>query len=302
MLLPILLVLASGMCHAVWSMFTKRSLNKSSFLWSIMMVSTVLLLPVLLAELWTQPLAPGAYALLLLSVALQALYSWLLSITYEMGDLSQIYPVMRGTSTLLIPLIGVIFLKESLSVYGWIGICCMLGGFAVLSGIGSRRSLPAASGSGSMSGTPSASGSGTTLGYYTPVLMALCVGLCTTCYVFVDKLNLQHMSPLALLEVTNIGFVAGLTPAVLRSRKLLEEWRRNTFTILLGSVLNPGSYLLFLFALQQAPLAHISPLREIGTIFATLLGVLLLKERQGLRRLVCSVVIFCGILLIGIWG
>lgn len=302
MLLPILLVLASGMCHAVWSMFTKRSLNKSSFLWSIMMVSTVLLLPVLLAELWTQPLAPGAYALLLLSVALQALYSWLLSITYEMGDLSQIYPVMRGTSTLLIPLIGVIFLKESLSVYGWIGICCMLGGFAVLSGIGSRRSLPAASGSGSMSGTPSASGSGTTLGYYTPILMALCVGLCTTCYVFVDKLNLQHMSPLALLEVTNIGFVAGLTPAVLRSRKLLEEWRRNTFTILLGSVLNPGSYLLFLFALQQAPLAHISPLREIGTIFATLLGVLLLKERQGLRRLVCSVVIFCGILLIGIWG
>ncbi|ETT72271.1 EamA family transporter [Paenibacillus sp. FSL R7-277] len=290
MLLPILLVLASGMCHAVWSMFTKRSLNKSIFLWSIMMVSTVLLLPVLLIELWTQPLAAGAYALLLLSVALQALYSWLLSITYEMGDLSQIYPVMRGTSTLLIPLIGVIFLKESLSVYGWIGICCMLGGFAVLSGIGARRSLPASS------------GSGTTLGYYTPILMALCVGLCTTCYVFVDKLNLQHMSPLALLEVTNIGFVAGLTPAVLRSRKLLEEWRRNKFTILLGSVLNPGSYLLFLFALQQAPLAHISPLREIGTIFATLLGVLLLKERQGLRRMICSVVIFCGILLIGIWG
>ncbi|MEK5463684.1 EamA family transporter [Paenibacillus sp. FSL R7-0210] len=302
MLLPILLVLASGMCHAVWSMFTKRSLNKSIFLWSIMMVSTVLLLPVLLIELWTQPLAAGAYALLLLSVALQALYSWLLSITYEMGDLSQIYPVMRGTSTLLIPLIGVIFLKESLSVYGWIGICCMLGGFAVLSGIGARRSLPASFGPESMSGPASASGPGTTLGYYTPILMALCVGLCTTCYVFVDKLNLQHMSPLALLEVTNIGFVAGLTPAVLRSRKLLEEWRRNKFTILLGSVLNPGSYLLFLFALQQAPLAHISPLREIGTIFATLLGVLLLKERQGLRRMICSVVIFCGILLIGIWG
>ncbi|WP_405116500.1 EamA family transporter [Paenibacillus sp. FSL K6-1217] len=286
MLLPILLVLASGMCHAVWSMFTKRSLSKSIFLWSIMMISTVLLLPVLLVELWNQPLTGGAYALLLLSVALQALYSWLLSKTYELGDLSQIYPVMRGTSTLLIPLIGVLFLNESLSIYGWAGIGCMLGGFAVLSGIGSKNRSLAASGS----------------GYYTPMLMALCVGLCTTCYVFVDKLNLQHLSPLALLEVTNIGFVAGLTPAVLKSRKLLEEWRRNKFTILLGSVLNPGSYLLFLFALQQAPLAHISPLREIGTIFATFLGVLLLKERQGLRRMVCSVVIFCGILLVGVWG
>ncbi|AIQ60498.1 DMT family transporter [Paenibacillus borealis] len=287
MLLPILLVLASGMCHAVWSMFTKRSRDKSIFLWSIMMISTILLLPVLITELWTRPLAAGAYALLLLSVALQALYSWLLSRTYEMGDLSQIYPVMRGTSTLLIPLIGVLFLGESLSVYGWTGIAFMLGGFAVLSGLGSR---------GSSTSTASRKPG------YTPVLMALCVGLCTTCYVFVDKLNLQHMSPLALLEVTNIGFVAGLTPAVLKSRKLLEEWRSNKFTILLGSVLNPGSYLLFLFALQQAPLAHISPLREIGTIFATFLGILLLKEQQGLRRMVCSVVIFGGILLVGVWG
>jgi uncharacterized membrane protein len=132
--------------------------------------------------------------------------------------------------------------------------------------------------------------------------MALLVGLCTTCYVFVDKLNLRHISPLALLEVTNIGFVAGLTPAVLSARKLREEWQSNKSTILLGSLLNPGSYLLFLFALQQAPLAHISPLREVGTIFATFLGILLLKEQQGLRRTVCSVVVFCGILLIGVWG
>ena len=285
MLLPILLVLASGMCHAVWSMFTKRSLNKSVFLWAIMMVSTVLLLPVLIRELWTQPLAAGAYALLLLSVALQALYSWLLSRTYELGDLSQIYPVMRGTSTLLIPLIGVLFLGESLSVYGWIGICAMLGGFAVLSGLFSRSNSPSSRNQG-----------------YTPILMALLVGLCTTCYVLVDKLNLQHISPLALLEVTNIGFVAGLTPAVLSARKLREEWQRNKSTILLGSLLNPGSYLLFLFALQQAPIAHISPLREIGTIFATFLGILLLKEQQGLRRINCSIVIFCGILLVGVWG
>ncbi|MEI2394604.1 DMT family transporter [Paenibacillus phytohabitans] len=289
MLLPILLVLASGMCHAVWSMFTKRSRDKSIFLWSIMMISTILLLPILITELWTHPLTAGAYALLLLSVALQALYSWLLSRTYEMGDLSQIYPVMRGTSTLLIPLIGVLFLGESLSVYGWAGIAFMLGGFAVLSGLGSRSSSTSLSAASRKSG-------------YTPILMALCVGLCTTCYVFVDKLNLQHMSPLALLEVTNIGFVAGLTPAVLKSRKLLEEWKSNKFTILLGSVLNPGSYLLFLFALQQAPLAHISPLREIGTIFATFLGILLLKEQQGLRRILCSVVIFGSILLVGVWG
>lgn len=286
MLLPILLVIASGMAHAVWSMFTKRSRNKSVFLWSIMMVATIVLLPVLITELWRNPLTAGSYGLLLVSVLLQAIYSWLLSKTYELGDLSQIYPIMRGTSTLLVPIIGVIFLSETLSIFGWIGIICMLGGFIVLSGVGSH-SKP----------------SNSHIYSKKPVLMALCVGLCTTCYVFVDKLNLQHISPLALLEVTNIGFVIGLTPAVLASRKMIwEELRVNKSTIILGSILNPGSYLLFLFAMQQAPMAHISPIREIGTVFATFLGIMLLKEQQGFKRISCSIVIFCGILLIGIWG
>ncbi len=285
MILPIILVIASGMAHAVWSMFEKRSRNKSVFLWSIMLLATILLLPVLIIELWRNPMTVGSYGLLLLSVVLQVIYSWLLSRTYEIGDLSQIYPIMRGTSTLFIPIIGILFLSESLSVLGWMGIFCMLGGFIALGRMGSRNKPS----------TPQIQG-------LKPVLMALSVGLCTTCYVFVDKLNLQHISPLALLEVTNIGFVLGLTPAVLASRQILEEWRINKSTMMLGAILNPGSYLLFLFALQQAPMAHISSLREIGIVFTTFLGVLLLKEQQGLRRITCSVVIFIGILLIGIWG
>ncbi|MDT0121747.1 EamA family transporter [Paenibacillus sp. RRE4] len=285
MILPLVLVLASGMAHAVWSMFTKRSLNKSVFLWSIMMIPTVLLLPVLVVELSRESLPVSAYALLIVSMALQALYSWLLSQTYELGDLSQIYPIMRGTSTLLVPLIGVAFLGERLSGFGWLGIACMIVGFIVLSGVGSRK---AQAGSG-MKGAK-------------PVLMALCVGLCTTSYVFVDKLNLQHISPLALLEVTNIGFVAGLTPALLASGGVRQEWKVNRSTILLGALLNPGSYLLFLFALEQAPMARLGPLREVGTVFAAFLGIWLLKEQQGMKRILCSIVIFGGILLIGVWG
>ncbi|MEK4434748.1 MULTISPECIES: EamA family transporter [Paenibacillus] len=285
MILPIFLVLASGMAHAVWSMFTKRSLNKSVFLWSIMMIPTVILLPVLIVELVREPLTMPAYALLVLSMALQALYSWLLSQTYELGDLSQIYPIMRGTSTLLVPLIGVFFLGETLSSFGWIGIACMLGGFLVLSGVGGKDAKQGSRTQG-----------------LKPVLMALCVGLCTTSYVFVDKLNLQHISPLSLLEVTNIGFVAGLTPALLASRQLRQEWKVNRSTIMLGALLNPGSYLLFLFALEQAPMAKLGPLREVGTVFAAFLGILLLKEQQGKKRILCSIIIFGGILLIGMWG
>lgn len=286
MLLPILLVIASGMAHAVWSLFTKKSRSKSVFLWSIMMISTLLLLPVLITELWLTPLSASAYGLLLLSVVLQGVYAWLLSKTYELGDLSQIYPIMRGTSTLLVPVIGILLLGETLAPAGWLGIFCMLAGFLVLGTSGGTKAH-----SGKRERKP-----------LKPVLMALTVGLCTTCYVFVDKLNLQHLSPLALLEVTNIGFVAGLTPAVLAAPRIREEWQANRATLLLGAILNPGSYLLFLYAMQQAPIAHIGPLREIGTVFAAMLGIMLLKEQQGLKRITSSVVIFCGIVLLGVFG
>lgn len=88
--------------------------------------------------------------------------------------------------------------------------------------------------------------SSASIGSVKPFFMALCVGLCTTCYVFVDKLNLEHISAISLLEVTNIGFVAALTPTVIASKQLRTEWKLNSRIILLGAILNPGSYLLFL--------------------------------------------------------
>ncbi|NOV01604.1 DMT family transporter [Paenibacillus planticolens] len=282
-IVSILLVLASGLTHAIWSLFTKSSRNKSVFLWSIIMVTTVILLPFLIRELWLHPLSLASYGLLLLSAALQSIYALLLSRTYNMGDLSQIYPIMRGTSTLFIPIVGVVFLRESLSVYGWLGLLCMVIGFVSLSGIFTGKKAASAAS-------------------IKPFLMALCVGLCTTCYVFVDKLNLQHISAISLLEVTNIGFVAALTPIVIASKQLRMEWKLNSRIILLGAILNPGSYLLFLFAMKYAPVAHISPIREIGTVFATILGIVILKEKQGKLRIMCSILITIGISLIGFFG
>ncbi len=249
------------------------------------MVTTIVLFPYLIRELWLHPLSLSSYGLLLLSACLQAVYALLLARTYNMGDLSQIYPIMRGASTLFIPIIGVLFLRESLTIYGWMGLLCMVIGFVTLSGFFTRARSRSAS-----------------IGSVKPFLMALSVGLCTTCYVFVDKLNLEHISAISLLEVTNIGFVAALTPTVIASKQLRMEWKLNSRIILLGAILNPGSYLLFLFAMKYAPVAHISPVREIGTVFATILGIVVLKEKQGTLRIWCSVLILIGILTISFWG
>ena len=286
------LVICSGLAHAVWNLFTKSSSDKAIFLWCIFMPSTILLLPVLAGEMSRADLSPAVLGMLVCSAALQAFYAWLLSHTYRRGDLSQVYPVMRGTPTLLIPLAGVFFMGERLTLWGWLGIVLMLAGFAVM-GKGSRHS-DAARG-------PETSGTSSIWTH--PVVMALGVGLTITCYTLMDKWNLQHLSPVALLEVTNIGFVLGLTPAVVRQgrqmkRILASGWGR----ILPGAILSPGSYLLFLFAIREAEVAPLAPLREIGIVFGTVLGLALLKESFPARRLTASAIVLSGILLIAFLG
>lgn len=45
-----------------------------------------------------------------------------------------------------------------------------------------------------------------------------------------------------------------------------------------------------------------SKIRKIGTVFATLLSVLFLQEKQGWRRIAISCIIAFGIIIVGIGG
>lgn len=133
-------------------------------------------------------------------------------------------------------------------------------------------------------------------------MFAFGVGLCITGYTLTDKLILEYISPLALLGLCNIGYMLVLTAPALRSKKIREEWRSNAVALVVGSILSPGSYLLFLYAMNLGPLSHLSPIREIGTVFGTLLGILILKEQQGRLRIVMSIAITAGIIMIGTLG
>ncbi|WP_308636897.1 DMT family transporter [Paenibacillus silvisoli] len=270
----------------MWNLFAKRSLNKAAFLWLILLPSEIVLLPLVVSRLLSDKLPWEGYALIVLSMSLQGCYAFMLTKAYEAGDLSQMYPVMRGTATLLVPVIGVAFLGESLSVWGWLGIACMIVCFFKISDWSLRREAPSVTGS---TGPR-------------PILIAFGVGLCITGYVFVDKMTLAYLPPPELLGVGNLGFMLALTPTVLRSRSWKAELGTNWRVVLLGSVLSPGSYLLFLFAMQLAPMAHISPIREIGTVFATLLGILVLKEQQGMKRIASSATIAAAIVVISVLG
>jgi drug/metabolite transporter (DMT)-like permease len=43
-------------------------------------------------------------------------------------------------------------------------------------------------------------------------------------------------------------------------------------------------------------------MREIGTVFGTFLGIFILHEKQGERRIIASTIITSGIILLGFSG
>ncbi|SIS64535.1 EamA-like transporter family protein [Salimicrobium flavidum] len=53
-----------------------------------------------------------------------------------------------------------------------------------------------------------------------------------------------------------------------------------------------------LTALQFTPVSYVAPLREISILFGTLIGVKWLNEGIGIQRVVSSVIIVAGVMMI----
>ena len=201
----------------------------------------------------------------------------LLAKAYTLGDLSQVYPIMRGTSPLIVPIIGVLLLSEHLKIIGWVGIISIVVGIFIV-------------GDFKLSRHRSSSNKAMTL--------AIMVGLMITSYTVVDKITLQYIPAFTLNEATNIGNFLALTYVAIRSKAIKHEWTINWKTILLGGLLAPGGYILFLKALEFMPVSQLAPMREIGTVFATLMGIFILQERQGRNRIIASILITIGIIML----
>jgi drug/metabolite transporter (DMT)-like permease len=273
-------VLSSGLLHAIWNILAKKSHDKAAFLWCAQIIAVIIQLPWAAAVFNAHAMSVYVCALLLLTMLCHGTYTILLAQTYHRADLSMAYPIMRGSSLLLVPLAGVILQGEHLSQWGWVGILCIILGICTIGG----RQLLNSSGK--------------------AVLLALSVGLAIACYTLLGKINLTEGTPPIVLNfASNFGNLIALSLWGVRMNHIRSEWVLNRKTIVVAGLLAPGGYLLFLSALLLHPaVAQLAPMREIGTVFGAVLGVYWLKEKQGMHRVAMSVIITIGVLLLGFWG
>ena len=278
------LVLLAAAAHATWNLLARRAEERLAFLWCSTLVSTVLFAPVGAWLLVTEPIPALGWAVVLLSAGLEALYYWTLAQAYRHGDLSLVYPIARGTAPILVPVLAAVYQGERLSELAAAGIGLVVVGTVA---IHTRRL-----------GWPRPGAVAEVVGQL-GTRYALLTGLVIAAYSALDKYGVSLVTPLLYGYLLFAGLTVVLAPFMVRQRvALATEWKLRRGSIVMVGLLAPASYLLVLLALTLAPVSYVAAAREISVVLAAMLGAVVLHEGYGRQRLLGSVAIAAGLMLL----
>jgi drug/metabolite transporter (DMT)-like permease len=281
--LALALLLLAALLHVSWNILIKQAADRQATLWWALVVGGLLLTPGLSGS-WPPP--PEAVATALASSIFETLYFVALVAAYEVGDLSLVYPVARGSAPLLIAAWAAMLLGERPSAGGWVGIG-LVGTGLVLVGSGTPSHTAA---------TPRRTG--------LALALALATGLCISGYSTINKIGVAYVSPAAFTAMFHLGTAALLAPFLIRAkgRKLLDPWRSERHRTALVGMMVGGASVLVMAALAIERAAYVGAVREISVVMGALAGWLLLGEALGPRRTLAACTMFVGLGLIATLG
>jgi multidrug transporter EmrE-like cation transporter len=118
-------VLFAAALHATWNAIVKGGADK--LLTTVLVTASASLLAAVTLP-WLHPPDPASWAFIAASAVLQVLYFILVARTYEIADMSQTYPLMRGIAPLLVAMVSAVAFGVSLSVTMWIGVAVICAG------------------------------------------------------------------------------------------------------------------------------------------------------------------------------
>ena len=231
---------------------------------------------------------PDAATWRALFIALPAHFVYQICLVRSMqrGDLSLVFPVMRGAAPLLTAFSALIFLGEELAPLAWAGLLCATAAVVAFA-------LPP---------------KGVRLRDHpdrTALLWALGTALGVSLYNVADARGVRiapgpftYIVWLFLLDGIAITTLAVVVRRNILAQAIAMKWR---FGVAAGalSILSFGSAL---YAFSLIETAKVSALRETSVVFAAAMGSLFLGESFGRRRIIAAMVLAAGLLLMQFGG
>jgi drug/metabolite transporter (DMT)-like permease len=270
-------VLCAALLHAGWNASVKSGIDRLSGM--LVMTLAMAALSGILLPFVTAP-AAAAIPWIIASSVLHVGYKACLVGAYEHGDLSQVYPLARGTAPLVVALVSGPLLGETLPAISILAIVLIGAGVVLMS----------------MKG-------GANLGRMRGAALAYALGTAafTASYTLVDGMGARISgSPSSYLFWLVLGDAVGTCAYALYRRgpaffpALIPHWRIG----LLTGAMSLGAYWIALWAFSRAPIALVAALRETSVLFAMLIAVLVLRERATPWRWMAAMIIVTGVVLL----
>ena len=273
MLVATALALGAAVLHAGWNLRVKQSGDRWLALWGLFTSGGLIAAPFAIAATITGHLGPEAWGWAVASGIVHGFYIDRLAATYEIADFSVTYPIARGAGALSAAIGGIIFLSDDLSILSMIGIVIVVGGLVLLTGhvTGSH------------------------------VWPALSVGLLIGTYTVIDSQGSRTSTGSAYVTAVFLLLAVVTTSQGLVRRRWPEMrasvpamWRQYVLTGTASLV----TYWMVMLAVRRAPVGYVTALRESSVVFATFIGWRFLKEESGIRRIVASLVMVTGLVVL----
>ena len=265
------MVMAAALLHAIWNALVKGGSDKAAAMTAVVFgqgLSGLLLLPFVPFP------SLDSWPYLAVGVALHFGYQVFLIAAYRIGDLSQVYPIARGSSPLIVATVSIFVLGERFAAMQLAGIALIAFGIASISLV--RRKDGVFQGK--------------------AALLALITGGFIASYSIVDGLGARVAGTAlgfyawhALINSAVFGIGVGLyrpplLPAAFRLRR----------SLFLGGGASFIAYALVMYAFTQAPIALVTALRETSIIFALFIGVVVFREPLNLAKVAATMATLSG--------
>ena len=265
-----ILILVSALCHAVWSAIIKSSKNPLS----LMGITSVLEVTIFLPLTFTVPFPTlEVWYFLIATVIIHVFYRLNVIYSYRYGDLSYIYPISRGSSCLFVAIISILFLSSDISVAGFVGILTVCIGLFLIS----------------YSKNLSFNFRGFALAISTAILI--------TAYTLVDGVGVR-LSENGFSYIYWLFTLNGIPLLIIGLISKDGLRKRETYTFRSGiaaGVFATSSYAIVVWSMQFIEIAYVSSIREISIVFAAIIGMLFLFEKNAKSRIIPSILIVSGI-------
>ena len=266
-------IIIASMFHATWNGMVKKHSNKVTALSAVilghvpMSIIAIIFLPM-----------PSFKSLpyIIASAFIHQGYNWFLLKSYNLGDLTKVYPIARGFGPIIATIISIFFLGLLISKASVISISLVCVGIITIGLFGYK-----------------------VINNLKIVKYSLITGFFIGLYSIIDGYGARVS--LSAISYMSWGFILSsiLFPILLKINK---------YDNIFKNIINDGkaifwiggsiSYLVYgivIWGFTKAPIPMVSALRESSIVFAIFIGFFFLNEKINLAKLISITLIFVGV-------